>query len=171
MDIGSIFLILAILLLVALYISQPLTRRKATFVTQEEHEYSSLLADRDRILKSLQDLDFDYTLGKIPEERYPTERAELLQRGATILRKLDEYQGEKIDDDIDTQLKVAVETGEPQAVISQSQALEDDELERMIANRLRAREGQRSNGFCPQCGHAVQKSDRFCPKCGHSQTH
>jgi predicted amidophosphoribosyltransferase len=41
----------------------------------------------------------------------------------------------------------------------------DDELETLLANRRRVR-SEKSGGFCPQCGGAVQKSDRFCPKCG-----
>ncbi len=36
---------------------------------------------------------------------------------------------------------------------------------RLIANRRRAR-SEKSSGFCPQCGKPIQKSDRFCPKCG-----
>ena len=66
MDIGSIFLILAILVLVVVYIAQPLLQRNAASVSDEEQEYSALLAERDRILNILQELDFDHTLGKIP---------------------------------------------------------------------------------------------------------
>jgi hypothetical protein len=167
MDIGSILLIFGILLLTVLYISQPLTRKQATLVSEEEREYSSLLADRDRVLKTLQDLDFDYTLGKIPEERYPIERSALLQRGAEILQQLDQYKGQKIKDLTHVSLEAELGTVEKGPAVLQPQSLADDDLETMIANRLRAREG-RSNGFCPQCGHAVQKSDRFCPKCGHA---
>jgi hypothetical protein len=94
MDIGSIFLILGLLVLVSLFIIYPLFERSATAVSQEEHEYSALLAERDRLLNALQELDFDYTLGKIPEEDYPAQRAGLLQRGAEVLRLLDTYQAE-----------------------------------------------------------------------------
>ena len=43
----------------------------------------------------------------------------------------------------------------------------DDELEALLANRRRERQ-EKSAGFCPQCGGALQQSDRFCPKCGAS---
>jgi hypothetical protein len=167
MDIGSIFLLLGILLLVSLYISQPLMKKQATIVSDEERVFSSLLADRDRILKTLQDLDFDYSLGKIPEERYPVERAELLQLGAAILMKLDEYQLAGRSADFNSPFQVALEKETTQTLPTKPIRLSDDELETMIANRLRDREG-RSRGFCPQCGHAVQLSDLFCPRCGHS---
>ena len=167
MDIGSILLLLGILLLVGLYISLPLTKKIAAPVSVEGQEYSSLLADRDQILNSLRELDFDFDLGKIPEEHYPSERAALLQRGATILQKLDKYQGEKITDEDNTKLANEISSGTGGTSVSQAYSIEDDELEAMIANRIRVRKGK-SNGFCPQCGHAVQQSDQFCPKCGHS---
>lgn len=166
MDIGSILLIFGLLVLVALYVSQPLFQRNATFVSEEEQEYSALLAERDRILNALQELDFDYTLGKIPEENYPSQRAEFLQRGAAILQQIDQVHGEK-GDDIDTRLETAIESRRIEAGDADQLSQDDDELEALIANRRRSRNG-RSGGFCPQCGNAVQQTDQFCPKCGNS---
>jgi len=166
MDIGSILLIFGLLVLVALYISQPLFQRKATFVSEEEQEYSALLAERDRILNALQELDFDYTLGKIPEESYPTQRTEFLSRGASILQQIDQYHGEK-SDDLESRLTAAIESRRIEAGDSDRLSTDDDELEALIANRRRNRNG-RSGGFCPQCGNAVQQMDQFCPKCGNS---
>jgi hypothetical protein len=166
MDIGSIFLLLGIFLLVAVYVGQPLLRKNADVVSSEEQEYSTLLAERDRILNALQELDFDYALGKIPENIYPSERAALLQRGAGILQKIDVYEGVKLEDEISARLEAAVENRIPDAKNKTSSKPEDDELEAMIAQRLRNRKGK-SVGFCPQCGHAVQQADRFCSKCGN----
>lgn len=165
MDIGSIFLILAILVLVVVFITQPFMQRNATSVSDEEHEYSALLAERDRILNTLQELDFDHTLGKIPDDVYPPQRTALLQRGAVILQKIDVYQGQPALDDVTARLEAVMET--PSMDNADPTGIDDDPLEALIANRLRAREGK-SSGFCPQCGHAVQQSDRFCPKCGHA---
>ena len=162
MDIGSIFLILSILLLSSLYISQPLLGKRAIVVSDEEQEYSKLLADRDRILNTLQDLDFDYILGKIPEERYPSERAELLQKGAIILQKMDKFQDSGNLDLID-----GLRDSKDKIIFSQAHPTTDDDLEALIAQRVRDRQ-EKSNGFCSQCGHAVQQSDSFCPRCGHS---
>lgn len=47
------------------------------------------MAERDRVINSLQELDFDFKLGKIPSEDYPTQRTKLLERGADVLRKID----------------------------------------------------------------------------------
>ena len=96
MEITAILVSLALLILVAVYLYAPFLQGRARRVTEEEHELSALLAERDRVINSLQELDFDYKLGKIPEEDYPTQRASLLQTGADILRKIDmckEHQG------------------------------------------------------------------------------
>ena len=90
MDLGSIFLLLALLILTALYIGRPLYERSATVVRPVEHEHSALLSERDRILDALSELDFDHDLGKIPEGDYPLQRRQLVQRGAEVLRQLDE---------------------------------------------------------------------------------
>jgi hypothetical protein len=71
MDINAVFFTLAILVLVGMYLYTPLVEGRARRVTEEEHELSALLAERDRVLNSLQELDFDFKLGKIPSEDYP----------------------------------------------------------------------------------------------------
>ena len=54
-----------------MYLYAPFMERRARRVTEEEHELSALMAERDRVINSLQELDFDFKLGKIPEEDYP----------------------------------------------------------------------------------------------------
>ena len=184
MDIGSIFLILAMLTVVVLLVSRPLLSQSDVAVfeltDQQDHEYSALLAERDRVLLALEELDFDYTMGKIPEEDYPSQRAHLLQVGAEILRKLDGFQvsgkGARPDKASEESAEARLEASlaekrlvrpAPAAVGTAVNGGEgaDDDLEVMIASRRRARDGK-SAGFCPQCGGPLQKADRFCPKCG-----
>jgi len=192
MDLGSLFLILALLVLVALFISRPFFERQGQPVAsaqafQENHELSSLLAERDRILTALEEMDFDFALGKIPEEDYPANRALLLQRGAQVLRRLDELQPELQAGDVEARIEAAIASRRADAArlaaapvaaggglpgpanrastASLQVAAPDDDLETILSNRRRARQ-EKSAGFCPQCGGAVQKSDRFCPKCG-----
>src|SRR5215217_4840614 len=89
MQLTAIFFSLAILILVGIYLYAPFMERRARRVTEEEHELSTLMAERDRVINSLQELDFDFKLGKIPEEDYPAQRTSLLQTGADLLRKID----------------------------------------------------------------------------------
>ena len=173
MDIGSIFLILAILIPVVLFIARPLFERKSSAVTIEEHDYSALLAERDRVLNALQELEFDHALGKIPESQYPAQRANLMRYGAEILRQLDEYEPKIGKVSVDDRLEAAiaarkeVATDKPPALVPVIDP--DDELETLIAARRRSQKENnqpKMGGFCPHCGNCVQENDRFCPKCG-----
>jgi hypothetical protein len=110
-------------------------------------------------------LDFDHALGKIPEEIYPSQRAALLQRGAAVLQKIDEYHGKAGQEEVNLRLETAIETQRADAKVPQAHIPEDDELESLIARRRRERKSK-SVGFCPQCGNPLQQADKFCPKCG-----
>jgi hypothetical protein len=183
MDIGSIFLILALLVLVVLFISRPFFEKDQSArdqaARQEDHERSFLLAERDRLLNALQELDFDYDLHKVPEEEYAPQRALLLQRGVDILRRLDaqEQQAEAVSAEDRIEAAIAARravaataavapNGHKQAVAVSSP---DDALEVLLADRRRVRQ-EKAAGFCSQCGGPVQKSDKFCPKCGAKTT-
>jgi len=167
METAAILLTLGVLILVGLYLYAPLLERRARRVTREEHELSTLMAERDRVVNALQELDFDFQLGKIPEEEYPTQRALLLQKGADILKNIDSFSparpGSSGNDDTESRLEKAIAArradGSSQAKPS------DDEIESMIVARRKGRKNK-SAGFCSHCGKPVLASDRFCPSCG-----
>lgn len=162
MQLVSIFLTLGIAIFVGLYLYAPLLERRARRVTAEEHELSKLLAERERTLSALQELDFDYKLGKVPEEEYPTQRARLLQKGAEILKRLDELAPQKPQDDMDASIERAIKSRRRKIAAS---SITDDDIESLVVRRRKGRT-TKSAGFCPKCGKAVMASDKFCPSCG-----
>ena len=168
MDIGAILLLLAVLLSVSLYLAAPLMRNHSRRVPQETQEASSLMAERDRIINALQELDFDFKLGKIPEEDYPVQRAELLQLGTGVLKKLDGITAtlspNNEDKDEVSRLEKAAAVRQADAS-DKSKKLTDDEIESMLAARRKARK-TKSAGFFPRCGKSVLTTDLFCPSCG-----
>jgi NADH pyrophosphatase NudC (nudix superfamily) len=167
MQITAIFFTLAILILVSIYLYAPFMEQRARRVTEDEHELSTLLAERDRVINSLQELDFDYKLGKIPEEDYPSQRAGLLQRGADILRQIDTIAPQPVAiQDVDVRIEKAIAARRADASVVRPE-LSDDDVESMIAARHKSRK-EKSSGFCPKCGKPVMISDRFCPSCGKS---
>jgi hypothetical protein len=170
MELTAIFFSLAILILVAMYLYAPFMERRARRVTEEEHELSALMAERDRVINSLQELDFDFKLGKIPEEDYPTQRASFLQKGADILRKIDTITVTspigREEKGTEARLEKAIAARRADGARAKAED-SDDDLEAMIAARRKGRKN-RSAGFCPKCGKPVMISDRFCPSCGKS---
>jgi hypothetical protein len=168
MDIGSIFLTLAVLILVGLFVSAPFIQKQPKLIP-EDHDLSSLLAEHERVLNALQELDFDHALGKVPAEDYPIMRLELMQKGVTVLRKLDEIRNTKSDMDGESQLEAAIrerrtETYDSKTVVEGG---DDEDLEALIAKRRSARK-VKSAGFCAKCGNPLLVSDTFCPNCGNS---
>ncbi len=165
MELGSLFLVLAVIVIVGIYLYAPFTMRARRGRASESHEVSALKAERDRVINSLQELDFDFQLRKIPAEEYPEQRAALLQKGAQVLSKLDEL------------APAASSANNPEARIEKAAAAKradssektvqfnDDELESMIAAR-RKEHKSKSAGFCPKCGQPVLVTDKFCPSCG-----
>jgi hypothetical protein len=169
MDLGAILVLLALLVGVGLFLAAPLMRRPPRGYSLQSPEASSLLAERDRVINALQELDFDFKLGKIPEEDYPVQRTALLQRGADILRRLDQLQpsagsGPQSESDASAQIERAAAAGRPDAAAMAAE-LTDDRIESMLAAR-RAGRTAKSAGFCPRCGRPVLVSDKFCPNCG-----
>jgi hypothetical protein len=167
MELTAIFLSLAILILVGIYLYAPFMERRARRVTEEEHELSALMAERDRVINSLQELDFDFKLGKIPEDDYPVQRSTLLQKGADILRKIDSLAPQAVSaQDTEARLERAIAARRADASVA-TVPVSDDDLESMIASRRKIRTNK-SAGFCPKCGKPVMVTDRFCPSCGKS---
>jgi hypothetical protein len=169
MELGSIFLILAVVIMVGIYLYMPFTARARRLNTNESLEVSALKAERDRVINSLQELDFDFNLGKIPAGEYPDQRAFLLKKGAEILRKLDEL-APAATSAIQAEARIEKAASAAQAVKSTSTPelnVNDDDLESMIAAR-RKEHKSKSAGFCPKCGKPVLITDKFCPSCGKS---
>ena len=166
MEIAAILLTLGVAILVGLYLYAPLLERQARGVTAEEHELSALMAERDRVISSLQELDFDFKLGKIPEDDYPTQRTGLLQKGADILRQIDSFSPQSASaQEAESRLEEAIAARRADASIKQAEVT-DDEIESLVATRRKAHKNNKSAGFCPKCGKPVMASDKFCPSCG-----
>lgn len=167
MDIGSIFLTLAVLILVGLFVSVPFFQKQVILVP-EEHEVSGLLAENERVLNALQELDFDNALGKIPAEDYPGMRSALMQKGVAILHQLDDVQQTNTHSDAERVLEeaIAARRVDSEAIARRDAADNDEDLEALIARR-RAERKSKSAGFCSKCGNPILLSDTFCPKCGN----
>lgn len=169
MDLSAVFFLLAVLVLIGMFLYAPFVAQSRRVDVRQEHELSSLMAERDRVINALLELDFDHSLGKVPVEDYPVQRAELLGKGAQVLRRLDALQPEAVPaPDAESRLEHAV-AAQREDGSSDPAERTDDEIESLISARRRQHK-EKSAGFCPRCGQAVLVSDRFCSACGKSLT-
>jgi hypothetical protein len=173
MDIGSILLILGLAILVALFIAKPLMdispEKKlipgSTQMSDYDQTRSVLLAERDRVLRALQELEFDFSLGKIPEEDYPSQRKAMMQKGADVIRSLEELTGTNGDLPAIQQVENALNNNRVDGKVMEKNGNVDPDISALIAARRREKE-EKPSGFCPQCGKPVAKNDKFCARCG-----
>src|SRR5512143_1598448 len=143
MELTAIFFSLAVLILVGMYLYAPFMERRARRVTEEEHELSALMAERDRVINSLQELDFDFKLGKVPEEDYPAQRASLLQKGADILRQIDALAPASLygsnGQNTEARLEKAIAARRADAAANAQAEVSDDDVEALISSRRKGR--------------------------------
>jgi ribosomal protein S27AE len=163
MDLAALFLVLTVLVLAAILIFRPFWDKKQ-FTTstlniktnkdadQREHKVSSLIADKERLLNAIQELEFDHATGKITDELFPEQRTELLHQAAGVLHQLNE-------------LSVPNSTVSSTGSKGSASKPEYDDIEELIAQRKSVQK-KKTTGFCPKCGNAIKDDDQFCPRCG-----
>jgi hypothetical protein len=151
MEIGSFLILLAILLPVLAYLAQPIVTGQGVVVSGKARRFSSLEAERERVLSSIQEMDMDYTMGKILKEDYEAERSVLIAQGADTMRQIDALVGEKGTSDI--------------PVADHEERKLEAELEARVAE-MRKVQGETAAHYCTQCGSKILESDRFCSSCG-----
>ena len=165
MTIGSIFLGLALLVVIGLFVTRPLFVRDP-HRRRRMSERQALLAQKEAVLVEIRSLDFDYETGKVPESDYQEQREAYIGEATDLMMRIDQLD--------EAYLETA---GEPDpALQAESQY---DPIEAAIARRrvkteavpepeapIPAGENGRSS-FCPQCGQPADAGDRFCAHCGH----
>jgi len=147
MNIGSFMVGLAIAIVAFAFVAKPLFAHEGVRVTQEDRRLSQLQANRERLLRSLQELETDFAVGKIAQDDYEEQRALYVAEGAATLREIDDITGSSEE-------------------VSQARDL-DAEIETAVG-QLRAKDAGERAQFCPGCGNMVLSDDQFCTNCGES---
>lgn len=88
-----------------------------------------------QLLNSIQDVDFDYDTGKVPDEVYAEQRKFLIGRSVSILRQLDDARSEVSDIEDDIEAAVAALRSK-----SSSKTSKDKDIEKKIAARRQRRQ-------------------------------
>jgi rRNA maturation endonuclease Nob1 len=140
--IGSIFLGLALLLLLFLFLVRPFM--KAPPEVEAVTKRQELETRKDAVLEAIRALDFDHDTGKMPDQEYEQQRSALMAEAAVTLKALDELPAATVDDDVYAQIEAAISRIKAQ---------------RTQIDGLPAR-------FCTNCGQVLDSGDNFCARCG-----
>jgi hypothetical protein len=108
-------------------------------------EEDVLLVQRDRLLRSLKDLEFDRSTGKFDDAEYLKLRADLAAQTSHVL------------DDIERRSAPAASVAPLDTEL---------ELEVLIA---RARKRTRGRWSCATCNRTMNATDKFCASCGSAR--
>ena len=158
MDIGSLFLLLALTLLVGVYVARPFVTRQGFQVTQTDRELSALEAARDKVLAIIHELDMDHTMGKLEDDDYEAQRSTMVTKGAAILKEIDEV------------INASPAARKQRAAHKPETASNADAVLEAAVARLRKGTSEEGAGFCAKCGKALMPDDRFCNSCGEATT-
>ncbi len=139
MDIASILLGLALLIVVGLFVAKPFLTDSAP--KRPLSPKQQLLARKATLINDLRALEFDHDTKKIPDDVYAFQREALVKETAVVLKQID--------------------------FPEESQAVDDD-IEAAIA-RAKSGKTAGKKAFCANCGKPLDHTDKFCNKCGHKQ--
>lgn len=148
MALSSFLIVLVIFILAGFVIIRPFLVELDTRGTTLPRKNDSLLAEKERLLSSIEDLDLEYDLKKISSREHTRNRDILLSQAAEVLMKLDKLE----------------KTAPVENRISSDPSGEDD-LEKMIKARRHELKGEKSS-YCSHCGKIVKPDDQFCGQCG-----
>lgn len=143
--IGSIFLGLALLILLVLFLVRPF------FMVKPQRRPSNgqreqLLLRKEALLDAIRALDFDHDTGNLPDVEYEQQRSALMSEAAVTLKALDELPADPADADIYAQIETAVSSIKVQ----------------------RSESAGAPSQFCTNCGQRLDSDDKFCAHCGQA---
>jgi hypothetical protein len=152
MTLPSFIIVLFIFILSGVIVLRPFLEQKQAKIPSKAGVYDSLLAERERLLSAIEELDLDLELSKISPGEHAQDRNLLLSQAADVLKELDRYSKPKKTKKATASVK---DVGE-------------DELEKMISERRMQLKEEKAD-LCSSCGDPISPDDQFCSHCGAKQ--
>lgn len=150
MTLTSLIIVLFIFVISGLIVLRPFLDQVSGKISPVSGVYDSLLAERERLLSSIEELDLDLELNKISGKEHALDRNLLLTQAADVLKELDKYSKPK-----------AAQKGK-------SKKGKEDDLEKMIEERRKKLQEDQAV-TCSSCGKPIGADDQFCSHCGGKQ--
>ncbi len=150
MESGSFIVVLFIFILSGFYILRPFFVSSNRGGRAGSTLRDSLVAERERLLSAIEELDLEFELKKISVTEHSRNRDILLAEAAKVIKELDDLPGSK-----------------PGKSKKSASTQKGDDLEKMIADRRKQLKGDRKIK-CAKCGKSVEQGAQFCSHCGEA---
>ena len=119
----------------------PLLNREPRLPAADDSPVADLIARKDALLRSLKEIEFDHTMGKLSDEDFQRLDGTLRRQAVTLLKQIEK--------------------------VSPELAVHDAAIEAAVAER-RGRPAGHEHRHCTQCGVIMNPGDKFCAVCGAS---
>lgn len=151
MEFSSLLIVIFLFVLSGVFIMRPFLVDEKEPRRVGSSRSDSLLAEKDRLLLAIEELDQEFELEKISEEEHNRNRDILLSEAAEVIKQLDKSQKSS--------------SSKKKKPVTQET---DDDLERLINERRKQLKSEKTL-TCPKCGNAVDSGAQFCSHCGEAQ--
>ena len=163
----AILIGLVLLAAIGFYVSRPLAQSRRASQAAGAVDTQSLEAQRESLYTQIKELDLDHATGKVNDEDYTRQRADLVAQAAAVLKQLDGVAPQPAlaapaaQDNLEALIAARRKTPStpvPKAI--------DTDVEAAIAARRKTAAPTASALTCPECGKLISADDAFCAKCG-----
>ncbi len=171
--------IAAVISLAALwYVIWPLVDPKPAPVMIEDDRLAELMGQKDTVLKSIKDLEFDYQVGKITDEDFERFNLRLRRQAVGLLQQIEQVSPvtASLDDQVEMLIARKHKVQRAPAANGHTPASAEDPLEMLISRKRKVtpktgavpatETDTKAVGFCVECGTALAPQHKFCANCG-----
>lgn len=155
MELGAMFIGLAMLVATVPVVARPLKEKKSK-PNPKSTNFTNPDEQKQTVLLALSDLDFDFRTGKVSDDDYSLLRAQLVAEAATYIQSENSIE----DDQIEAMIKAR------KASQAKVQECPNCGKETEAGSHFCSHCGKAVETNCPSCSKAVQISDLFCKACG-----
>jgi len=167
----EIIILLAIVILTAVFITLPFFKKSTEAEDPIERksypieppsliELKKLNSERELLYTALNDIEFDYGLGKLSREDYDELKRDYKAKAVSVLKEIDEISKEVHAKGLEDELEKEI------TAIRKSKSLDENEIEGEILKARKQSIDKSKYLTCMNCGRRYGAEDLFCSKCG-----
>ena len=167
----EIIILLVIVILTAVFITLPFFKKNAdaeNAIGQRPNpienpslvELKKLESERELLYAALNEIEFDYGLGKLSREDYDELKQDYKIKAASVLRRIDELGEGLRDAGLEDRLEKEI------TAARNLDSAERDEIEEEILRARKQKIDKNKHLTCMSCGKEYNAGDLFCSRCG-----